>query len=60
MCVDGLGYVYVSNAVYVDLKYDTVFVLWFIIVCEWLGGDLSEMGCCVVCACVVVTIFVGV
>ena len=41
---------FVSDAVYVDLKYDDVFVLWLIIVCEWLGGDLSAMGCCVVCA----------
>ena len=41
---------FVSDAVYVDLKYDNVFVLWLIVVCEWLGGDLSAMGCCVVCA----------
>ena len=40
----------VSGSVYVDLKYDGVFVLWLIIVCEWLDGDLSAMGCCVVCA----------
>ena len=32
------------------MKYDNVFVLWLIVVSEWLGGDLSAMGCCVVCA----------
>ena len=26
----------VSDAVYVDLKYDDVFVLWLIVVCEWV------------------------
>ena len=26
---------FVSDAVYVDLKYDDVFVLWLIAVCEW-------------------------
>ena len=41
---------FVSDTVYVDLKYDDVFVLWLIVVCEWLGGDLSAMDCCVVCA----------
>ena len=35
---------------YVDLKYDDVFVLWLIAVCEWVGGDLLVMGYCVVCA----------
>ena len=40
---------FVSDAVYVDLKYDDVCILWLIVVCEWLGGDLSAMGCCVVC-----------
>ena len=32
------------------MKYDDVFVLWLIVVCEWVGGDLFVMGCCVVCA----------
>ena len=41
---------FVCDAVYIDLKYDDVFDLWLIVVCEWLGGDLSAMGCCVVCA----------
>ena len=41
---------FVSDAVYVDLKYNNVFFLCLIVVCEWLGGDLSAMGCCVVCA----------
>ena len=40
----------VSEAVYVDLMYDNVFVLWLIVVCEWVGGSLFVMGCCVVCA----------
>ena len=26
----------VSDALYVDLKYDNVFVLWLILVCEWV------------------------
>ena len=25
------------------------FVLWLIVVCEWLGVDLSAMGCCCLC-----------
>ena len=29
---------FVSDAVYVDLMYDDVFVLWLIVVCEWVGG----------------------
>ena len=41
---------FVSDAVYVDLKYDDVFVICLIVVCKWLGGVLSAMGCCVVCA----------
>ena len=41
---------FVSDAVYVDLKYDDDLVLCLIVVCEWLGGDLSPMGRCVVCA----------
>ena len=41
---------FVSDAVYVDLKYDDVCVLWLIGVCEWFGGYLSTMGYCVVCA----------
>ena len=28
---------FVSDVVYVDLKYDDVFVLWLIVVCEWVG-----------------------
>ena len=28
----------------------TKFALWLIVVCEWVGGDLFVMGCCVVCA----------
>ena len=31
------------------MKYDDVLVLWLIVVCEWLGGDVSAMGCCAVC-----------
>ena len=27
---------FVSDAVYVDLKYDDVFILWLIVVCEWV------------------------
>ena len=38
-----------SDAVYIDLKYDDVFVLWLIVVCEWVGGDLFVVGYCVVC-----------
>ena len=41
---------FISDAVYIDLKYDDVFVLWSIVVCEWVGGGLFVMGCCVVCA----------
>ena len=41
---------FVSDAVYADLKYAVVFVLWLIVVCEWLGGDLYAMGWCVICA----------
>ena len=36
--------------VYVHLKYDDVFVLWLIVVCEWVGGCLFVMGSCVICA----------
>ena len=36
---------FVSDAVYVDLKYDVVFVLWLIVFCEWVGGSLFVMGC---------------
>ena len=32
------------------MKYDDVFVLWLIVVCEWVGGVLLVMGCCVRCA----------
>ena len=32
------------------MKYVEGFVLCLIVVCEWLGGDLLVMGCCVVCA----------
>ena len=28
----------------------TMIVIWLIVVCEWVGGDLLVMGCCVVCA----------
>ena len=31
------------------MKYDDVFVLWLIVVCEWVGGGLFVMGSCVVC-----------
>ena len=27
-----------------------MFVLWLIVVCEWVGGGLFVMGSCVVCA----------
>ena len=27
-----------------------MFVLWLIVVCEWVGGGLFVMGRCVVCA----------
>ena len=48
---------FVSDAVYVDLKYDYVFVLWLIVVCEWVGSSLFVMGCAwfccyVLCGCV--------
>ena len=45
-----------SDAVYVDLKYDDVLLLWLIVVCEWVGGGLFVMGSCVVfawCCCYV-------
>ena len=29
---------FVSDSVYVDLKYDDVSALWLIVVCEWVGG----------------------
>ena len=32
------------------MKYDDDFVLWLIVVCEWVGGGLFVMGSCVVCA----------
>ena len=32
------------------MKYDDVFVLWLIVVCEWVGGGLFVVGSCVVCA----------
>ena len=41
---------FVFDAVYVDLKYDDVFVLWLIVVCVWVGGVLLVMSCCVGCA----------
>ena len=28
---------FISDAVYVDLKYDDVFVLWLIVICEWVA-----------------------
>ena len=31
------------------MKYDNVFVLWLIVVCEWVVGCLFVMGSCVVC-----------
>ena len=38
------------------MKYDDVFVLWLIVVCEWMGGSLFVMGCAwccyVLCGCV--------
>ena len=39
---------------YVDLKYDDVFVLWLSVICEWLSDVflvdvLLVMGCCVGC-----------
>ena len=40
---------------YGDLKYDDV-VLWFIVLCEWVGGCLFVMGSCIVrawCCCYV-------
>ena len=45
----------VSDAVYGDLKYNDVFVLWLIVVWNWVGGVLLVdlllvMGCCVGCA----------
>ena len=30
--------------------YNDVFVLWLIVVCEWVDGGLFVMGSCVVCA----------
>ena len=51
---------FVSDTVYVDLKYDDVFVLWLIVVCEWVGGDLFVMGCLLSVLGVVVSICVGV
>ena len=35
---------FVSGAVYVDLKYDDVFVLLLIVACQWVGGGLFVMG----------------
>ena len=35
---------FVSDAVYVDLKYDDVFVPLLIVVCEWMGDVLLLMG----------------
>ena len=48
---------FVSDAVYVDLKYDDVFVLSLTDVCEWVGGSLFKMDCAwyccyVLCGCV--------
>ena len=57
-CVKFLDFV--SDAVYVDLKYDDSFVLWLIIVCEWVGGVLLVMGCCVGCVWLCCTGCVGV
>ena len=37
-----------SDSVYVDLKYDDVFLLWLIVVCEWVADGLFVMGSCVV------------
>ena len=30
--------------VYVDLKYDDIFVFWLIVVCEWVCGVLLVLG----------------
>ena len=38
---------FVSDAVYIDSKYDDVFFICLIVVCEWVGCDLLVMGCCV-------------
>ena len=51
-CVSFLFLDFVSDAVYVDLNYDDVFVIWLIVVCEWvvdilLVDVLLVMGCCV-------------
>ena len=32
------------------MKYEDVFVLWLIIVCELVGVDSLVMDCCIVCA----------
>ena len=32
------------------MKYDDVFVIWLIVVCEWVGDGLFVLGICVVCA----------
>ena len=42
-------FLYCDDAVYVDLKYDVVFVLGLIVVCEWVGGGLFVIGSGVVC-----------
>ena len=31
------------------MKYDDVFVLWLIVVCQWVGGSLFVMGCAWCC-----------
>ena len=47
---------FVSEAIYVDLKYDDVCLLWLIVVCEWVGCSLFVMRCAwccyVLCGCV--------
>ena len=50
LCIFFSSSIIFSDAVYVDLKYDDVFVLGLIVVSEWVGGDLVVMGCCVACA----------
>ena len=52
---DGLRVFFSSSVLFLMLfmlilSMTMFFVLWLIVICEWVGGSLFVIGCCVVCA----------
>ena len=47
LCMSFLEFLnFVSDAIYVDLKYGDGFVLLLIVVCEWVGGWVVDVFVC--------------